>query len=333
MYLSGVASIAAALLLALAPAQAQLHYDPHAAGPVPVPPSERGLQTVTAEPWLKVSNEPLFLEGASFDRAGNLVFLESQGGRVFKVSPDRKMTVLIDKNELIPAGLAIHKDGRIFLAGVGDFKSRGSLVTFSADGKRLETLIPDTAGYLPDDLVFDDKGGFYFTDFKGTVGNPIGGVYYYAADGKISPILTGLAGANGIGLSPDGKKLWVTEFGGDRLIRISLMGSTNIAPFGVAVAYHFTGPSCDSLRVDSDGNLYVALVGQGRLLVFSPAGLPIGQILLPGRDKGHNLRLTNFAFRPGTNELFITASDEEGEGANIFHARGFATGLPLASHR
>jgi lactonase len=36
------------------------------------------------------------------------------------------------------------------------------------------------------------------------------------------------------------------------------------------------------MRADADGNLYVAIYGQGRVLVFNKNGLPIGQILLPG---------------------------------------------------
>src|SRR3954467_12202144 len=51
-----------------------LSYDAQTRGPVPIPPSERGLQTVVAEPWFKVSDEGLVLEGPAFDREGNLLF-------------------------------------------------------------------------------------------------------------------------------------------------------------------------------------------------------------------------------------------------------------------
>src|SRR4051812_24409486 len=45
-----------------------LVYDAQTRGPVPIPSSERGLQTVVAEPWFKVSDEGLVLEGPAFDR-------------------------------------------------------------------------------------------------------------------------------------------------------------------------------------------------------------------------------------------------------------------------
>ena len=60
-----------------------------------------------------------------------------------------------------------------------------------------------------------------------------------------------------------------------------------IAPFGATIPYYFTGhEGPDSVCIDSDDNLYVAMYGQGRVLVFNKRGYPIGQILMPGRDEG-----------------------------------------------
>ncbi len=88
------------------------------------------------------------------------------------------------------------------------------------------------------------------------------------------------------------------------------------------------------MRVDADGNVYVAIYGQGRVMAFNPDGIPIGQVLLPGRDEGHNLRSTSMALKPGTDELLIVTNDGDGgQGSTIFHARGFAKAMPLFSHR
>jgi lactonase len=51
-----------------------LAYDAQTRGPVPIPSSERALQTVIAEPWFKVSQKWMVLEGPCFDREGNLLF-------------------------------------------------------------------------------------------------------------------------------------------------------------------------------------------------------------------------------------------------------------------
>jgi lactonase len=303
-------------------------------GPAAVPPAERLLPTQLAEPWLKVSDEGLQLEGPCFDRAGNLLFVEVFGGRVFRVGEDRRVTTILEKNPLGSAGLAIHADGRIFIAGLGDFKT-GSVVAIRPDGSGMETILSETAGYLPDDLVFDASGGFYFTDFRGTSTEPLGGALYVSPDFRtVSPVLPHLAVANGIALSPDGRELWVTEFSRGLLHRVELADATTIAPFGTAITHRFSGPAPDSMRADAAGNLYVAIYGQGRVLIFSPLGMPIGQVLLPGRERGHNLRSTSMAIRPGTDELLIVTNDwQGGEGSTIFRARAFAEALPLYSHK
>lgn len=118
------------------------------------------------------------------------------------------------------------------------------------------------------------------------------------------------------------------------LLENELGDATTIAPFGTAIAYHFTGPAPDSMRADVDGNLYVAMVGQGRILAFNRNGIPIGQVLLPGRDEEHNLQSTSVAIRPGTDDLYIVTNDRKGgQGSTIFHAKVFAKALPLYSHQ
>src|SRR5271166_7208792 len=95
-----VTSIVAA---AAVPAQAQqapaLVYNADIRGPAPIPPSEKGLQTITAEPWFKVSDKGIQLEGPSFDRDGNLLFVEVFGGRVFRLTPDMKLTTIVPENK------------------------------------------------------------------------------------------------------------------------------------------------------------------------------------------------------------------------------------------
>jgi lactonase len=277
----------------------------------------------------------MVLEGPAFDRDGNLLFCDVSGSRVLRVTPDKHLSVVVSQKQVSPGGIAIHKDGRIFVAAINLVQGTGEIIAVKPDGAERQTIVPSDAGYMPNDLVFDPNGGFYFTDFRGTSTKPEGGVYYVSPDLKtITPVLPHLSEANGIALSPDGKRLWTTEFGRNLLHRIDLETPTQIAPIGTAIPYHFTGAAPDSMRADSDGNLYVAMYGQGRVLVFNRNGIPIGQVLLPGRDEGHNLESTSMAIKPGTNDLYIVTTDaQDGQGATIFHAKTFAKALPLYSHQ
>ncbi len=56
-----------------------------------------------------------FLEGPSFDRAGNLYFVDIPFGRVFRIT-SRGEWELVTRYDGWPNGLKLHKDGRIFIA-------------------------------------------------------------------------------------------------------------------------------------------------------------------------------------------------------------------------
>jgi lactonase len=297
---------------------------------VPLPMAESDLPSVVAREYLKVSDKGLQLECPTFDAKGDLLFCEVFGGTVFRLTPDKQLTSFVPDADLRPAGLAVHRNGRIYMAELGDFGSRGSVVTTAPDGTDVQTVVSRNDGFLPDDLVFDKDGGFYFTDFKGGSSTPSGGVYYIGPNGgKPVLVVPNLRIANGVSLSPDGRTLWVTELAGGRLHRISLANATTIAPFGSSLVYNFVGGGPDSLRVDADGNVYVAMYGQGRIMVMNPLGFPIGQYLLPGRDEGHNLRSTSMVIRPGTDELLIFTNDwDKGQGSTIFVAKALAKAAP-----
>ena len=102
-----------------------------------------------------------FLEGPSFDRAGNLYLVDIPYGRILRVSPEGNWDVVTEYDGW-PNGLKIHRDGRIFIA----------------DHRRgIMQLDPATGGVAPileyfrregfkgvNDLVFASNGDLYFTD-------------------------------------------------------------------------------------------------------------------------------------------------------------------------
>ena len=171
------------------------------------------------------------------------------------------------------------------------------------------------------------QGGVFFTDFKGSAENLLGGVYYVSADYRhISPIVSNLAIANGVALSTDERKLWITEMANNRLHCIELNEDRiSIQNYGTSVPYHFIGTQGpDSCCIDSGDNLYVAMYKQGRVMVFNRNGFPIGQVLLPGRTNGSMLNSTHSTLRPNSNDLIICSNDgTNGQGSWLFKAGAF----------
>src|SRR5690606_40734774 len=77
----------------------------------------------------------------------------------------------------------------------------------------------------PNDLVFDETGSFWFTDFYG------GRIYYAAADGSsIVEAISGVDHPNGIGLSPDGSVLYWAESHRRQIVRRRLSAPGAIVP-------------------------------------------------------------------------------------------------------
>lgn len=328
-------------VLALADANSSLSYTEATRSLAPIPIGERDLPTAIAEPYFRVGGGDVALEGPAFDRHGNLLFVDVYGSRILRLSPDRKLTTVYTEPNLHPAGIAIHKDGRLFVAAVGPVNSStgkfdaGSVIALDADGGNRQTIVPPSAGYVVDDMVFDSEGGFYFTDFRGSTTEAKGGLFYVTPDYQtIKPVVPNMCAANGVALSPDGKVVWATEYCVNRLHRVELSAPGVPARGGVSVPYTFMGRAPDSMRCDSAGNAYVALNWQARILVLSPFGIPIGQILLPGRENNQYLKSTSLALVPGSRDLVIVARDVVGDGgAMIFAARGPAPGFPMFSHQ
>ncbi len=178
---------------------------------VPIPPWERSLQTVEAQPYFNVSQASLVLEGIVFDRNNNLLFVDVATGRVFKLTPEQQLSIVLKENSFGASGLAVHKDGRIFIASVGDMQ-RGSVRAIEPNGTREQMIVAPDTGFLVNDLVFDNQGGFYFTDSRGNSADPQGGVFYVSPNvGSIHAILPGLAVGNGIAIDPAGSQIWATE--------------------------------------------------------------------------------------------------------------------------
>ena len=310
---------------------------------VPLPPDLDKLPTIKAEPWVMVENDPdMLLEGPAFDRQGNLYVTSIFDSRLFKITPTKQVTSIQLPEGLLPDGIAIHKDGRLFIACLS-----GRVVSVNPDGSNL-TDLPKLDGKpaSANDLVFDNvNGNLYVTDFTGTVATPTGGVYRYSDNyNQVELVIPGLAAANGVGIAPPGNVplgpnggniLWVSETCRNEILYIELLGDgISINPVaGVTIPCRFSGGpgGSDSLRIDVEGNVYQCMIFQGRAQILNNRGVPIANVLIPGRETGKHLTTSNLAFKPGNDEVYMMAGGEGGAWIYKFH--GLAQGLKLYSHQ
>lgn len=296
---------------------------------------EAALRQIKAEPWVKIDDRNVFLKGMAFDRKGNLTVVAAPPGpdpskglagrldrKVLSVSPDKKVTTLIDVHARITDHM-IHKDGKMVIVGLD-----GSFLTANGDGTDVKPVTPNWT-HKPrwSDLTYDSKGYLYVTDFNGKPGEPTGGVYRFSPDLKTcEPFVPNLVSPNGIAFSADEKTLWLPCSLAKQLVRVDLDDNKKVKK--VETAYKLNGPGGDGVRTDIHGNLYLAMNFQGRILIFDKTGKPIAQVLMPGREKGELLSTTNVEFKPGTDEAYAVAAGETG-GTWIYKFKGLAKGTPL----
>jgi gluconolactonase len=233
---------------------------------------------------------------------GSLLVVEVLGGRLTRIAPDGARTTVAELGGG-PNGAAIGPDGRCYVCNNGGFEHMvlpdggllpleapldtppGSIQVVDLETGAFETLYSHsdaTPFWGPNDIVFDDAGGFWFTDFGRDRGRARmrGALYYARADGSsIREVVAPLDGPNGVGLSPDGKTLYVALTFEGHLIsfHLSAPGVIDTAashmPNGSTIVGR-AGPGMylDSLAVDSAGRICCASPGQGAVLVFPPQG-------------------------------------------------------------
>ena len=262
-----------------------------------------------------------FIEGPSFDRAGNLYLVDIAFGLIFKVSPQGSVTQILEYDGE-PNGLKIHRDGRVFVA---DHKN--GLMLLDPESRSISPFLPRfrTESFKGlNDLFFTPHGDLYFTD-QGQTGlqDPSGRVFRHSKDGKVECLLNNVPSPNGIVMSPSGNFLYIASTRGNAILRAMVLPDGSLTRVGLFIQMS-GGSGPDGLAVDQAGNLFIAHAGFGAVWMFSPKGVPLLRI-----DSCRGAMTTNLAFGGKDNrDLYIT----ESETGSVLVARMEIPGQPLFSH-
>jgi len=285
MRICGLSSIALALRLAARSAQAQ---------------------EVTIVSDVLGPEGPLFVNG-------NLYYVGWTSNTLSKW--DGKTTIVLNT---LPGcshnGLALTKQ-RTFLVACTD--EHGAILEVDMAGKQLRRWDADDKGRKfaggINDVVVTINGGAYATVFGPykSVPTAVAGKVLYLAPGssKWVEVANDLNYANGIGISPDQRTLYVSETVGNCILKFtvnndgSLRDRANFALLSLLTPNKndswWLGP--DSMKIDANGNLYVAQWFGGKILKISPDGRLLHVFRIAAGDG-----TTNVAFGPDGKELYVT---------------------------
>lgn len=274
-----------------------------------------------------------FPEGPVAMPDGSIVLVEIERQTLSRVRPNGEVSVIAELGGG-PNGAAIGPDGRCYVCNNGGFEwhrrgagmvpglqgpdyTGGSIQVVDLETGAFETLYTHSdQGRLqgPNDLVFDAHGGFWFTDLGKTRRRDMdrGFICYAKADGSACrQVIRAMLTPNGVGLSPDGTRLYVAETIPGRVwwweiaepgqVRIERTGTVNRGHLLVGLPGY---QEFDSLAVDGEGYVCVATLHNGGITSISPDGSQVDHMPMP------DTATTNICFGgEGLRTAYITLSE------------------------
>ena len=294
-----------------------------------------------------------FTEGPVITDDGAVLVVDIDGGRIVRLANGDSTVVATPGGG--PNGMALETAGTALVANNGGF------LWTEVNGARIPIDHPThtneppgfTGGWIervdltsgevtvlhrecdgrplrgPNDLVVDEAGGVWFTDHgKGRRASvDRGGLYYIPPDGeavieKAFPLL----GPNGVGLAPDGRRVYVAETHTGRLWGWDLDAPGQIRPAAGTLAVRHGGVcvvatpySFDSLAVEADGRVAIGAIADG-IAVVTPDGSEVDVHPIPGDIT------TNIAFGGDDDRRAVITLSRSGRVVETTWAR---PGLPL----
>ena len=240
-----------------------------------------------------------FPEGPIAMDDGSVLLTEIARQTLSRVTADGQVEVIAETGGG-PNGAALGPDGHVWITNNGGFEwdrsggrllpagqaadyTSGSIQRVNIESGAVETVYTECDGIPlkgPNDIVFDSTGGFWFSDLgkNREYDRDLGALYYARADGsQISRAVFPIpGGANGVGLSPDERRVYIAETPTGRLFGWQIAEPGVLAQDNAAAGFHAFIANAggytlfDSLAVEQSGRVCVATIGPGGVTVIDP---------------------------------------------------------------
>ena len=269
------------------------------------------------------------IEGPVWDPDRGLYFSDVLNGGVYLLGNDGQTSQVIQRRRGV-GGMALHASGGLVISGrdisyaaLDEAKSGAVLLSSDAAG-----------GIGFNDLTTDWDGRVYvgslaFRVFGGDEPKP-GHLHRINLDGTMETLSDGVMLTNGLGFSPDGKRLYHSDSRapGVRVYDVAADGS--VGPWRL-FANLGAGSTPDGLKVAADGSVWVADARGGRVAVFESDGAHRLDLTVPMP------MVTSLCFGGGDlRDLYVVTGSDGGPRENcgtIYRVRTEVAGLPLSPAR
>ena len=262
------------------------------------------MTTPQVTPW---SPEPgLLSEGPRWDdERRELLWVDILGSGFHRAtltadgSADQVRTMALDRH--VGAVAPVAGGGYVLAAGQG--------FLFVDEDDSVRELAQPEAGHAHvrmNDGACDPQGRFWAGTMAYDESPGAGTLYRLELDGRCCTVLTGLTISNGIGWSPDGTTMYLSDSGTGSVDAFDFDGATGAINGRRTLVYVAEpGMAPDGLTVDEEGDIWVGLYGGWAVRRYRPDGSLRGSVAMPVAQA------TSCAFGgPDRRTLFVTTGRE-----------------------
>jgi gluconolactonase len=268
------------------------------------------------------------IEGPVWEAGQGLYFSDVLNGGVYRLGLDDGVSEVIPRRRGV-GGMALHAGGGIVVSG----RDVSYAPLSGAEGRVLLTpaqASPDAIGF--NDLTTDAQGRIYvgslaFRVFGGDAPKS-GHLHRIDLDGAVETLSDGVMLTNGLGFSPDGRRLYHSDSRAPGVRAYDVAADGTVGPWRMFASLGEGTP--DGLKVARDGSVWVADARGGRVAVFNPDGSHRTDVRVPLP------MVTSLCFGGDLRDLYVVTGSDGGPKENcatIFRARVDVAGLPLSVAR
>jgi D-xylonolactonase len=204
-------------------------------------------------------------EALRVDAAGDLYFTDAAMGGVYRLSPRGGIETILPRRKGV-GGLLLHADGGVVVSGRDVIHIRESGETrflFNAEG---------VLGW--NDMIADARGRVYVGSMRSSAlqneDRVPGELWRIDGEGRGELVYEGIAFANGVGLSPDGRTIYHSNYSEGTVLAHDFDASGRGVNRRVFAKIADANP--DGLAVDETGGVWVAMGRGGGIAIFTPDG-------------------------------------------------------------
>jgi D-xylonolactonase len=268
-----------------------------------------------------------FLEAPRADSAGNLYFSDVTIGGLHKRSPDGHIESFLPGRTWI-GGMVFNDDGGIVCSG------RSGLICFYEKTGEIRPLLSELDGSpvgAVNDIYPDGKGGLIagLIDSKNVgAGRPAEPRPLIRLDpsGAVTRLCEGIGVPNGIGFSPDGRRLYLSEsYKALWVFDVTADGGLENRRLFADIR------DADGLAVDAEGCVLVARFDSSGVTRYRPDGEVVAHYTVPVRE----VQSVSFGGADRRDLYIVTGSSYANPGkltektGTIYRGRAEVPGLPL----